>query len=404
MIPGGVPVRVPVSQYDGGTRQLLFSLWHGNQSFIVPSGATVTCDGTKPDGKGFSVGAEYSGFTVSVTLTEQMAAVSGDTSCQITVVDDDGILGSANFVLAVERGALGDDTVLSDSEYAMAQTLVQEATESARSAAESLEGIKTSMAEAGVSYETLQKAIDTASETNKTLTSTNSTATATNTALEESTSAANTAKTNLDASTKAANTAKSSLDESTTAADATKTSLDKTTQAATEANATATATNKTLTSTNTAASKTLDSLSTAIIDGNTVKSNLDSSTTAANSAKENLDESTTAADATKTSLDKTVEKGQNVLDNLSSELGISVAFTLTLPASGWNGKQQTVKNVNIVADGYSYIVAPDADSYMAYNSSGVRARNVTEDGQMTFECYSVPEEDLQANVVRIETG
>ena len=61
MIPGGVPVRVPVSQYDADSRGIVFNLYTGDLEFTVPDGAVVTCDGTKPDHKGVSVLCSYSG-------------------------------------------------------------------------------------------------------------------------------------------------------------------------------------------------------------------------------------------------------------------------------------------------------------------------------------------------------
>ncbi len=123
MIPGGMPVRVPVSQYDAGSRSLVFELHAGDQAFSIPAGAQVTCDGTKPDGLGFSCPAVYSGAMVTVPLREQMTQVSGKVSCQLTVRQKGAVLGSANFLLLVEGAALGSGTGLSDSDY----TVLEEA-------------------------------------------------------------------------------------------------------------------------------------------------------------------------------------------------------------------------------------------------------------------------------------
>ncbi len=126
MVPGGSPVRVHVSQYDEDSRELVFWLYSGSGSgpaFTVPDGAVVTCDGTKPDGKGFSVLADHNGDTVTVTVTKQMTAVGGETRCQLTVNKDGAVLGSANFVLIAERGALDADADMSASEYSVFEDL-----------------------------------------------------------------------------------------------------------------------------------------------------------------------------------------------------------------------------------------------------------------------------------------
>ena len=122
LIPGGSPVRVPVSQYDAGSRDIIFSLYSGSAAFSLPAGATVTVDGTKPDRKGFSYVTAASGNTVTVTVTEQMTAVPGNAECQLTVMQSGKVLGSANFLLAVERAALPDEADLSESEISSIET------------------------------------------------------------------------------------------------------------------------------------------------------------------------------------------------------------------------------------------------------------------------------------------
>lgn len=122
LIPGGVPVRVPVSQYDAGSRDITFNLYSGSAAFSVPAGATVTVDGTKPDRKGFSYIAAASGNTVTVTITKQMTAVPGNTECQLTVMQSGKVLGSANFLLTVERAALPNESDLSETEISAIET------------------------------------------------------------------------------------------------------------------------------------------------------------------------------------------------------------------------------------------------------------------------------------------
>lgn len=118
MIPGSdSPLRIQVSQWDAGSRTLSFTLYAGQAVYTVPSGATVTCDGTRPSGGGFSVSASASGSTVTVGISDQMTAEAGLVRCQITVRDGDDALGSANFILQVEEGALMPGGVVSASGF-----------------------------------------------------------------------------------------------------------------------------------------------------------------------------------------------------------------------------------------------------------------------------------------------
>ena len=71
MIPGGNPLRVPVRQFDKGSRTITMTLWNGSGAFSVPAGSAVTVEGTKPDGKSFSSTASFSGTGVSFTVTEK---------------------------------------------------------------------------------------------------------------------------------------------------------------------------------------------------------------------------------------------------------------------------------------------------------------------------------------------
>ena len=135
LIPGGVPVRVPVSQYDADSRELIFSLYCGNTLFSIPAGAVVTCDGIKPDRKGFSYPATVSGHAVTVPVTQQMTAAAGLAECQITITKNGKVLGSANFLLVVERAALPEDSNMSASEIASIETWKNQSLAAAQAAA-----------------------------------------------------------------------------------------------------------------------------------------------------------------------------------------------------------------------------------------------------------------------------
>lgn len=113
---------VHCSQYDDNIRQIEVKLKDGGTDVDVSS-YTIYIEGTKPDKKGFSYAltdiGEVDGNTVTFYVQLQMAAVPGMTRMEILLKDgDDHRIGSANFMLAVERAGLQDDTDVSDSELA----------------------------------------------------------------------------------------------------------------------------------------------------------------------------------------------------------------------------------------------------------------------------------------------
>ena len=82
----------------------------------------------------------------------------------------------------------------------------------------------------------------------------------------------------------------------------------------------------------------------------------------------------------------------------------SVAFTVTLSASGWSGNAQTVSDARFLTGGYAYSVAPDSGSFAAYGESVIYADNVTTAGKMQFHCGEVPTAALTVNILRMEAS
>ena len=115
LIPGGVPQIVNVSQYDKG-QTLNFAIYDQGTLFTIPTGAEVSIQGTKPDGHGFAYSCTFSGSTVTAILQQQMTAVAGDVLTEIAISKSGNLIATANFILRVEKAALGDDTVISDTE------------------------------------------------------------------------------------------------------------------------------------------------------------------------------------------------------------------------------------------------------------------------------------------------
>lgn len=138
LVPNGRPLVVNVSQYDQGSRALTFNFFKDNVAFTPPAGYSANITGTKPDGTGFMYAMTFSGSAATVEVTQQMCAVAGDCPCEIRLIDgNSNVLGTANFTLAVERAAMDDDTVISESDIPYFEDLATQAAASAASAAAS---------------------------------------------------------------------------------------------------------------------------------------------------------------------------------------------------------------------------------------------------------------------------
>lgn len=129
LIPGGVMPVVYASQYDNQTNALIFELYNGDEPFDVPSGAAVLINGTKPPVDGQLTGFSYSAASISgnrvvCNVTQQMTAVPGNVLCELRVRTATQIIGSVNFVLMVERSALNDDTVLSETQIPLIEQAI----------------------------------------------------------------------------------------------------------------------------------------------------------------------------------------------------------------------------------------------------------------------------------------
>lgn len=138
LIPGGVMPRFNVSQYDKGSRTLQFNLFNGSSDFVIPSGSVVTIQGTKADKTGFQYEAEYTDNIVTADLKQQMTVFSGEVLCELRIISGSSeILGTANFILAVEVSALADDTVISDTDLPLIEQAIEAAAEAKESAEDS---------------------------------------------------------------------------------------------------------------------------------------------------------------------------------------------------------------------------------------------------------------------------
>ena len=104
MVPKGVCPVIRVSQNDTGQTWLIHLLF-GKDPFVVPDGASVYIQGTKPDSSTFKESCSVSGNIVTAVETQQMTDVCGDVRAEISVIFGEQILNSINFVIQVEKRA-----------------------------------------------------------------------------------------------------------------------------------------------------------------------------------------------------------------------------------------------------------------------------------------------------------
>ena len=103
LVPGlSTPPVVNVKQGDIG-RPIAFRVMDGTGLMTAIAGATAKIEGTKPSGLGFSVTGTISGNMVTLNTTEAMTQEAGRIPAEISFTKTGLVLGTANFILAVER-------------------------------------------------------------------------------------------------------------------------------------------------------------------------------------------------------------------------------------------------------------------------------------------------------------
>ena len=137
IVPGGIIPVMHVSQYDVG-RELKFVLYDGYDTADITTGTTVTIEGTKPDGHGF----QYSGVldqnahAATFVTTEQMTVLAGAIECKLTLYLNSQRIGTALFILDVEKAGINDSTIISDTELPLIIAQATEQMERAEAAAD----------------------------------------------------------------------------------------------------------------------------------------------------------------------------------------------------------------------------------------------------------------------------
>lgn len=108
------------SQYDNDLRNIVLNI--ANEGVPVDvSTYTIYIEGTKPDKHGFtyeltSIGGSVSNNVITVPLQTQMTAAAGLTNAEVVLYSNDERIGSANFILNVEKAGLAEDVDISETD------------------------------------------------------------------------------------------------------------------------------------------------------------------------------------------------------------------------------------------------------------------------------------------------
>jgi hypothetical protein len=136
IMPGSSLECLKCSQYDIG-RTMNVSISDGSVPFDL-NGYSGTLNALKPDGTIYITPITIGDGSISFDTAEQLTPVSGDVKCEIRFAKDGIDIGTANFVLRVERSPIENgiqsETVITNINTIM-RAAVKEATQTALDAA-----------------------------------------------------------------------------------------------------------------------------------------------------------------------------------------------------------------------------------------------------------------------------
>ena len=102
VVPGGVEPVIHASVGDTNTR-IAFELIARCGNFFLQGGTEVAIKGRRSDGEKVTAPAYINGSRVYVTLTEGMTASAGRGRYEVVLTKSGKTMGTANFILMVER-------------------------------------------------------------------------------------------------------------------------------------------------------------------------------------------------------------------------------------------------------------------------------------------------------------
>lgn len=81
---------------------------------------------------------------------------------------------------------------------------------------------------------------------------------------------------------------------------------------------------------------------------------------------------------------------------------VADAFEVVLTVNGWNNNEQNVANAKLKASGFVYVVSPVFSSFTAYCEANIHAKEITDDGVITFVAGEVPSAALTVTILKME--
>ena len=114
-VPGGIIPVVHVSQFDVN-RAISFTIYDGNAPAVLSEGTTVSIEGTKPDGYGFAYTGTLVDNVATFNTTDQMTVLSGSIECKLILSLNSQVIGTAMFILDIEKAAIDGNTDMSETE------------------------------------------------------------------------------------------------------------------------------------------------------------------------------------------------------------------------------------------------------------------------------------------------
>ena len=109
LVPGSNRVNIHASQYDVEGRVLKFRFMTGTRPFKFPEDSFCVIRGRKPDSTVFEYPAEHDDFYARVAVEDQMTVLVGTVNCEIVIMKEGEVVGSANFNIVVEPSPITGD-------------------------------------------------------------------------------------------------------------------------------------------------------------------------------------------------------------------------------------------------------------------------------------------------------
>ena len=101
---------VSVSQDDVG-REIAVDLYLDGTAYTPTTGTTITMQGTKPSGLGYTITGTASGSTVTFLSTLEMTQEAGRFASEVVLTNGNTVIGTANFALYVEKNPHPENTI-----------------------------------------------------------------------------------------------------------------------------------------------------------------------------------------------------------------------------------------------------------------------------------------------------